>query len=155
LLQITSMEALSCATAISGRGSMGKTNLKELCNCNDRNLPSQLDIRCLQDSSQHPSQPHPKFSSTTKPFLRNFPLNRGNEEKYGAGTKLHSKAFKHELSQSSTNGSDDNYRILSSLHGIAEAQQSNGKSDAEQKTGDLGRCLLLSSSHRCHNFIME
>lgn len=146
MLQITSMEALSWETAISRRAAMGKTNLKELCNCNARNLPSQLDIRCLQDSSQHPSQPHPKIFSTTKPFLRNFPLNRGTEKKYGASTKLHSKAFKHELSQSSANGSNDNYRILSSLHGIAEAQQSNGKSNAEQKTGDLGRCLLLSSS---------
>ena len=135
LPQIPSMEALSWKTAMIGRIAFEETNLKEFCNCNARNLPSQLDIICLQDSSQQPSQPHPKSFSTTSPFLRIFSHHRGIEEKVGEDTKPNSRALKNEVSQSNLNGSDGNYQILLSLCGVAEAGQRNGKSDTEGKTG--------------------
>lgn len=135
LPQITSMEALSWKTAISRRAAIVEANLKELCNCNSLNVPSQLEIRCLQDSSQQPSQPHPKFSSTTSPFLRIFSLNRSIEEKVGEGTKVDSRAFMNEVSQSSPNRFDGSDQILLSLGGVPEGQQRIGKSDAEGNSG--------------------
>lgn len=150
LPQIPSMEALSWKTAMSGRAAIEETNLKEFSNCNGRNVPSQLDIRCLQDSSQQPSQPNPKSFSTTSRFLRIFSHHGSIEEKVGEDTKPDSRAHQNEVSQSNQNGFDGNYQILLSLCGVAEAGQRNGKSDAEEKTGAERRNTKTSSpgNHR-------